>query len=254
VRLVSGVTSSARSIHPLVGSIHSEHGRPTGNARPLGGLTEAGQPKDEEVPAQEPEREITTKPLVAALAMEFETSRPNAAARLVESARDLRRRDSPPEVEAEAKSSVNAPMAERPSSMSSRREETTGALFKNRRDDLSVRNELSEPGARDSAAGRRVDYQPVVSKPPNVDTAVDARQSALHNRVSPAIRAGANRAPVSAAQQPEVRREPDDIEIHIGRIEVTAVPPSASPRRAVRPERKAMSLDDYLRRGDHKTR
>jgi hypothetical protein len=42
-------------------------------------------------------------------------------------------------------------------------------------------------------------------------------------------------------------RGADDIQIHIGRVEVIAVPP-ATPRPAVAPARKAMSLDEYLRR------
>jgi hypothetical protein len=43
------------------------------------------------------------------------------------------------------------------------------------------------------------------------------------------------------------RREPDEVHIHIGRIEVTAAPPA--PRTvAAPPARKAMSLDEYLAR------
>jgi hypothetical protein len=45
-------------------------------------------------------------------------------------------------------------------------------------------------------------------------------------------------------KQPE--REPDEIQIHIGQIEVTAVPPPQAPPVA-RPERKTVSLDDYLK-------
>ena len=43
-------------------------------------------------------------------------------------------------------------------------------------------------------------------------------------------------------------RSADDIEIHIGRIEVMAVPP-APPRQTVPPVRKSLRLDEYLRRG-----
>jgi hypothetical protein len=43
-------------------------------------------------------------------------------------------------------------------------------------------------------------------------------------------------------------REPDEIQIHIGRIEVTAVPPPVS-RPPARPARKSLSLDEYLKRG-----
>jgi hypothetical protein len=43
----------------------------------------------------------------------------------------------------------------------------------------------------------------------------------------------------------------DDIQIHIGRVEVIAVPPAA-PRSAAVPPRKAMSLDEYLKRRDRR--
>ncbi len=45
-----------------------------------------------------------------------------------------------------------------------------------------------------------------------------------------------------------VERSADDIQIHIGRIEVTAVPPVPT-RPAVPPVRKSLRLDEYLRRG-----
>lgn len=48
-------------------------------------------------------------------------------------------------------------------------------------------------------------------------------------------------------------REPDEIQIHIGRIEVTAVA-QPMPRPALLPIRKPISLDDYLRRGDGRSR
>jgi hypothetical protein len=48
-------------------------------------------------------------------------------------------------------------------------------------------------------------------------------------------------------------REPDDIQIHIGRIEVTAVPPAPA-RPAAKPARQSLNLDDYLKRGDGRAR
>lgn len=44
-------------------------------------------------------------------------------------------------------------------------------------------------------------------------------------------------------------REPDEINIHIGRIEVTAVPPPAASPRPLSKARKSVSLDEYLKRG-----
>jgi hypothetical protein len=50
-----------------------------------------------------------------------------------------------------------------------------------------------------------------------------------------------------------IAREPDEIEIHIGRIEVTAVQQtSAAP--VAKPARKGLSLDEYLRRANGRVR
>jgi hypothetical protein len=67
---------------------------------------------------------------------------------------------------------------------------------------------------------------------------------------SPAITARVQAAksdPVSRSAPAE--REPDKIEIHIGRIEVTAVPQEA-PRPAAARARKSLNLSEYLKRRD----
>jgi hypothetical protein len=60
----------------------------------------------------------------------------------------------------------------------------------------------------------------------------------------------------ATARAPGVRRDietqPDDIQIHIGRIEVIAVPPAA-PRPSKAPDR-SLSLDTYLSRRDRRPR
>jgi len=48
-------------------------------------------------------------------------------------------------------------------------------------------------------------------------------------------------------------REPDEIQIHIGRIEVTAVSQAAA-RAPVKPAHKALSLEEYLKRRDGRPR
>jgi len=54
-------------------------------------------------------------------------------------------------------------------------------------------------------------------------------------------------APVATAAQRTVSNsEPDEIHIHIGRVEVAAITPSA-PRPAASPLRKSISLEEYLR-------
>jgi len=55
------------------------------------------------------------------------------------------------------------------------------------------------------------------------------------------------------SRSPELpAREPDEIQIHIGRIEVTAVQAAASVASSARPRRSGPSLDDYLRRRDRR--
>jgi hypothetical protein len=49
------------------------------------------------------------------------------------------------------------------------------------------------------------------------------------------------------------RREPDEIQIHIGRIEVIAAPSSQARQTSPRPQRGPSALDEYLRRRDGKT-
>lgn len=58
---------------------------------------------------------------------------------------------------------------------------------------------------------------------------------------------GVNRSPASNTPS----REPDEVEIHIGRIEVTAVQ-TAAPSAPAKPRRLAPSLDDYLRQRDRR--
>jgi hypothetical protein len=49
------------------------------------------------------------------------------------------------------------------------------------------------------------------------------------------------------------KREADDIQIHIGRIEVLAIPPAPPVARPAKSPHKASSLDDYLKRRDQRT-
>jgi len=56
-------------------------------------------------------------------------------------------------------------------------------------------------------------------------------------------------ARVKSQQPTHPMREPDEIQIQIGRIEVTAVPPASQPRPAARPAPKSLDLGAYLKRG-----
>jgi hypothetical protein len=70
---------------------------------------------------------------------------------------------------------------------------------------------------------------------------------------SPLAVSGVRRARSEAFQHSApVEREPDRVEIHIGRIEVTAVPQEA-PRPAPTRPRKSLDLGEYLKRRDGRT-
>ncbi len=72
-----------------------------------------------------------------------------------------------------------------------------------------------------------------------------ALQPAMANR-------GKERNREAAGGAKPAEREPDEIQIHIGRIEVTATPPAPA-RPAAKPMRKTPTLDDYLKRRHGRT-
>jgi hypothetical protein len=97
---------------------------------------------------------------------------------------------------------------------------------------------------------QEIRIQPLIREAPSSASDLQAFQKAwrpLTASLEKADRAKVARAP----RQPE--REPDEIEIHIGRIEVTAVA-QAAPRPAAAPARKSISLDEYLKRGERRSR
>jgi len=79
----------------------------------------------------------------------------------------------------------------------------------------------------------------------------------IHVRTTPMALPPLLRPTIAQSQRkPDVsnrsQSEPDEIQIHIGRIEVSAISPAAAPTAAKTP-RKSSSLDDYLRRRDRRT-
>jgi hypothetical protein len=105
-----------------------------------------------------------------------------------------------------------------------------------------------------SRQGRAEMRLPAVSEyVPIVNPASPAGNNATQPRSLGEIEAALTRAtPRSQSPQfpPASRPAPqpaDDIQIHIGRIEVIAVPPPA-PRAQAAPSRKGLSLDEYLSR------
>jgi len=80
-------------------------------------------------------------------------------------------------------------------------------------------------------------YQPLLAQ---VSRRPDAAATPGHAPIQKTAR-------TSAAERLE--RQPDEIQIHIGRIEVTGLPPAAPLPPRTQPPRRALKLDEYLRRG-----
>jgi hypothetical protein len=59
--------------------------------------------------------------------------------------------------------------------------------------------------------------------------------------------AAVGRAPRLIQSERNAASEPNEVQIHIGRIEVTAVPQAPAPAPVAPPRRSGMSLDDYLK-------
>jgi hypothetical protein len=89
-----------------------------------------------------------------------------------------------------------------------------------------------------------------LSAEPVADTSTDAQRLPAPLLSPPAAASTLPQAPVATAATP--RQPADEIHIHIGRIEVTAIQESAPSKRPVRKGTAPLSLDDYLarRKGD----
>lgn len=104
----------------------------------------------------------------------------------------------------------------------------------------SPRNEPSNAGPEHEPAFQRA-YTPLLT--PEFHS--PARTTSVSSGSSPYIRAGAKPDMPNRANRPTAT-EPEEIQIHIGRIEVTAVPQTQT-RPTVKAARKGMSLDEYLK-------
>jgi hypothetical protein len=128
--------------------------------------------------------------------------------------------------------------------------------------ETSVRLSLRE---RKAAASESIEITKFVDTP-LVPTWASGRDigdplasGAIHPSTVPAPgqlrpRASASRSSARPAQLADAGQKPDEIQINIGRIEVTAVPPPAPARIAAKPERRSVNLSEYLkqRRGGNR--
>jgi hypothetical protein len=110
-----------------------------------------------------------------------------------------------------------------------------------------------------SAEARNWVYEPVIAAgTPNPLRSEEGPRPSDAAQTASALQAASRRAAASEAAQrntPSLRSpiQAEDIQIHIGRIEVIAVPPPA-PRPAAAPERRGQSLDEYLSRSNGRSR
>jgi hypothetical protein len=85
-------------------------------------------------------------------------------------------------------------------------------------------------------------FVPLLASSPDETTALEAA------RPPPAAAPRAHRTAAPSVSARHAASEPHEVQIHIGRIEVTAVPPAPANAPVARPRRSATSLDEYLRR------
>jgi len=209
-RLASSARNPGQSIHPVVGSIFS------------GPNHETMPPTLEEesvVTGNQPERQVArTQEAPQLLLHEGETS-------------PVRTRNAWPEMGPAKREGLEA------SAIRVVEEHTKAAIFKEQLD-TAREAQAQQPLGPDSnperrpAISRRL-YEPLITESvPRTD----------NHRQIPRNASNPHKRDLAS------ERQPDEIQIHIGRIEVTAVPPPAS-RPQTKPARKSLSLDEYLKRG-----
>lgn len=220
-RLVQTVAGRGDSVHPRTGSIFS--------------------PRSEEIRPPQPEEteQLTTaqpRPRPHAMSPEQQPSEPTRSVRpgaehapLLPIAPDARSADYvPPRV----------PAAPRPA----------GAPVEPL--DALPWEQPAEPSGSPLAAEADVDITVPAPAPGGVRDAF--RPVMKPTRASDAVTGAAASRDMHRRHAARAGRQPDDIQIHIGRIEVIAVPPPAP--RAPKPPDRSLSLDAYLSRRDGRAR
>jgi hypothetical protein len=151
-----------------------------------------------------------------------------------------------------ARSEVAQRGSEAPANAVARREgriDAQGAPF---RPLLAAAESESAESSGDNAANRERQVRSVAAFE-REDSEPESSFGALLPRESPMAISGVRHAKAEAFQHSApAEREPDRVEIHIGRIEVTAVPQEA-PRPAPTRPRKSLDLGEYLKRRDGRT-
>jgi hypothetical protein len=213
-RLAAAAISPARAIHPIVGSVYSSSDNPLGAV----GLQSASTV-------------IAPSPVAAPAGATAEVS---------------------------LSPSVNPPRFEllAPTSPTHRQGKPTSGVPPNPAmgNEAELKRGLAEHHAAEPSAVERSETAGTRPQPLLIPRILEKAPNSL--RGPPERRAGlpvTSRPATRAAMRAEPPREPDEIQIHIGRIEVTAIPPPAAPR-AVKTPRHGLNLDAYLKRGERTSR
>jgi len=221
-RLAASVSSPARAIHPMPGSIFA---RPKFDDLPLVHQEESIAPRNAmqaqpDVEAQSPLRRLNQQILVPKSEPTAARSEPNSAAEPTRSDANLERTDTlgvREMVSQTAEPAGNKSMAQVPS-----QSENKPAPLQTVQQPLLVKSTSRVP------VSQRVSFEfPYTPSTIRIEKPSHKQPNASGRSERP---------------------EPNDVQIHIGRIEVIAVPPPVS-RSQPKPERKSPSLDEYLKRG-----
>jgi len=258
-RLAAGTATVDRPIHPVLPPIFSAAAADANiDHRDSVSRASHAAPQSTASPAESQRSSIAVAPGLAAAATTVapeagvpSSPPPPASARVVTSSplvRDVLRpridhrdRDNPARLEQDSEEAGDADGAEK------------NAI--NVHTPLPPPPELAEPRgkAREVRTGSTQGEEapsgrPVRTFAPLLAATVGAQNS---RPAEPAAPQSASISASPARREQDARRmsaEPHEVQIHIGRIEVTAVPPAPVRPTVATPRRNAMSLDDYLKR------
>lgn len=216
-RLARAVMQPAESIHPLLGSVFS----PANYGRADDSLEQNVSLRSPEVALSAPERPHEVHDLQAAHSPLLPPVQPTVPAALM--ARESAGLDSAERVSFQP---LLAPVRNEFSSTSERKQEHDSPAE-------SGQHEEPEPV-----------YPPLLTR-----TLVRSGPPEISNLKPQAAGTGAASEKGNSSRRAE--REPDEIQIQIGRIEVTAVQ-HAPARTVIKPNRNGQSLDEYLKRRDRR--
>jgi len=240
-RLAVGVMQPVRSIHPLVGSVFSPPEYATARTAPTQGETlfSSSGPGSDFAFGREKAGDLSSigqhQPHVTSSTQELNSfSDPQPVYRPFM-----------PEVNDQAAGRQPQPTTQQTKNPFSVREEEAPS---------SPANDAGAERTREADAFRDERPQEVIVRhayTPIISGGLSANQQTPGQNANPFATAARERPQVAPRHAATVSREPDEIQIHIGRIEVTAVQQTYA-QTATKPVRKGMNLDEYLRRSDRR--